>query len=83
MVVYLPIKNDDDRRILVKHGLRTTTQIDDAQAPVRKTNRTTRKVPMSVRAPMDNTIAHAMKPSFIGKRLPVKIQNPCDPTHCG
>jgi len=81
MIIDLSIKDNDDRRILVKHGLRTATQIDDAQAPVRKTNRASHKVPMSVGTPMNNAIAHPMKPSFIGKRLPVEIQNPCDSTH--
>src|SRR5205823_3582357 len=58
VIIDFAVEHDDDRAVLVEHGLVTSLEINDAQPPVRKTDARRNVEAFIVRAAVNDRVGH-------------------------
>src|SRR5262249_7216207 len=81
IVIDFAVEHDDDGAVFIEDRLFAPTEVDDAQAPVPKTNVVLDEVSVIVRPTVRLNRRHALDKFAIDWMINVEIDDPANPAH--
>src|SRR5262245_27677920 len=81
VVVDLTVVGDPHGLVLVRHGLVSGRDVDDAEPPMAEADRPVEPEAFAVRSSMEKHVAHALHARFIDRVIRIELDDTCNATH--